>query len=311
MKMTEINKETAGHLIEKFLSEAAFTDNEITTNRHILTKTISWDCCTNPDGIKNSIAQRLNEVPSYRSFILYKCVINSFFDFYDLNIDLSDVKFSFKYIDFDFLQNKIDLMDSLTEYPPKFKYAFCMSRLVAYLLWIGVAFKSIAEIKRKDYDVSCNILTTSNGIFDIKSPIYQDVALYIDRELKYNINNSKYIILDDGRKEYLTRFQQEHYRFEEQNRKTYNDFNPYLIRTSSNNSKSTNLDDISRCITKFIYKRDLIYKSGLFYKLRFIEQKEQKNITLATLKELCESLNYTINPSLHLLSEYHNYKESL
>lgn len=176
-----------------------------------------------------------------------------------------------------------------------------MTKLFAYLSWLGLDRLTMESLQRKDYNINEQTLTTINGSYDLKNPIYADCATHVINELRLNVQNNIFVFDSNGNKEYLQRYNDSHLIYDRESVVYKKDDDLYIFRTK-------NIKEISSTTSKHIYNKNLIYKSGLFYKLMLFERLYETPINIYNLSKIMARLNYTIVGDVNLLTEFYNYK---
>lgn len=265
--------------------------------------------------LKDNMVDKLEQIQSRQYFDRCKTIYMEFIEFLGVDCDLSDVKYKPKYIlSFAQLNETIKMAEcdkiwlQFGSHKPETANRFVMAKLFAYLLWIGLDHNMICELKRTDYNLENRIINVCDSQFDLDSFFYQEdnQSDIINNELCLNIA-SKQMINTNGFIDYDTRYKNGRHIVEG---KVLKSFSEKVIRSSSGSSKSLNLK-VGQTVNSCFYNTNLIYKSGVLYRLYLAEKVYSTHINNNTLPTLLQQFNCSYTGYDNLLSEYNNIYRKL
>lgn len=257
--------------------------------------------------LNEAVIQCLKSQNRKSSFDVALCIYRKFLDFNHINFDFKNIEFDCNYLlSFSDLKKHIQLaQDNIKNFKNRRgRNLFFMSRLCAYLLWIGVESKNIPKLKKQNYDSKHRILYTDNGTFDLNQYIYNDCCEIIHNELLLNISAKEAIYnSESGVQDYVEcAFENNITNWEE-----YSLSGDYLMRGRTTNESTYKWIRVTT--SNYIYNAKDIYISGLFNKLYKYELINNIKIQKDNFMSICKQFNYPLGNCTTSLSEYNDYKK--
>lgn len=295
-------------------SHFEYNDNSFETIKHRMYSLLSQydDKIT----LKDNMINKLEKIQSKQYFDICKALYMEFLKFINTDYDLSGIKYKPKYVlSFAQLNETIKIaerdkiwgqLDSKVQ--AETANRFVMAKLFAYLLWVGLDHNMIYELKRADYDLSNKVINVCDNQFDLDSIFYQEdnQSNIISDELIANIL-SKETVNINGFIDYDTRYINSGY---PKCGKIRESCSEKVIRSSSGGSKNLNLK-VGRAVNLCFYNTNIIYKSGVLYRLFLAEKVYNTHINNDTLPDLLRQFNCSYTSYDNLLAEYKNIYRKL
>lgn len=249
--------------------------------------------------LKENMVGRLSVIKASIYFYHIKEAYSEWLKYSKINCDISDIRFTPKFINFRQLQNNIEM----TEKEQLWRNVgfrsgsyFTVAKLYAYLLWIGLSKEEINNLRKRDYDIQNRVLTVGNDFVDLNKIYYQDnnCANIVHKELVKNITAVK-LQNTDGLVEYI-------YGEGDIN------YSDHLLRTSTLSTHGkTIVNKVSDAASVCISPVKIIYKSGLYHRLYIWSLVKEKPINYSTLDSALEEVRSCLTSKTHIHKEYYNY----
>ena len=248
--------------------------------------------------LTENIKRRIN-MNSKQVFESDKSRLKHWLEYSHFKADMNSIQFCFQYFNFDELHQKIENPKPYALWTKRDRNYYTLSKLFAYLCWIGVPSNKILDIKKGDYNPELKILLVDDKEYDLKNDVYKDCANTIHQELYNNLTNIRFVKNENNIYEYVSS-------------PTYNyDENDMMFETISGEVPKTLREQCLALLKRMFFRHTLITKNGVFERL--YNRIGNKTVTREEFKQLLSmpEINNPISYSNALLQEFTLWKNEM